>query len=74
MAKVKVYIEETLCKVIEVEIPENMGVDERMELAEKIVLHQYKNSEIVLTADDFTGASYMVEDVESGTETGWNDI
>lgn len=74
MATVRVWIEETLCKCIEVDVPENMSVDERMEYAENLVVKKYKNNEIVLGADDFTGASMSSEDMVSGTETGWNDI
>lgn len=74
MAAVRVWIEETLCKCIEVDVPENMNVDERMEYAEKLVVQKYKNNEIVLSADDFTGASCSVEDMASGTETDWSDI
>ena len=75
MAKVKVYIEEHLVKEIEVDCPDDMEVDERMEYAERKVVEQYKNEEIVLTADDYSGITLKsVEDVETGTSTEWNEI
>lgn len=74
MSKVKVYIEETLCREIEVDCPDYMDNDEAMEYAEDKVLKMYKNEEIVLTADDYNGNTcYMVED-EDGRNTGWNDL
>ena len=74
MSKVKVYIEETLCREIEVDCPDYMGNDEAMEYAEDKVLKMYKNEEIVLTTDDYNGNTcYMVED-EEGRSTGWNDL
>lgn len=75
MAKVKVFIEETLCREVEFDLPDDMTVEERMEAAEELATRAYKNSEIVLDADDFNGqAQIMVQDVESKTETDWNDL
>lgn len=75
MAKVKVFIEETLCREVEFELPEDMTIDERMEAAEELARRAYKNSEVVLTADDFNGqAQIMTRDVETGIETSWNEI
>lgn len=75
MAKVKVFIEETLCREIEFDLPEDMNVNERMEAADELARRAYKNNEIVLTADDFNGqAQIMVKDVESETETNWIDL
>lgn len=74
MAKVKVFIEETLCREIEFNLPEDMTVEERMEAAEELAKRAYKNSEIVLDANDFTGAQIMMRDEESETETSWNDL
>ena len=48
MEKFTVYIEETLCRAVEVEA-------ETAELAEEIVNRAYQNSEIILGADDWTG-------------------
>lgn len=75
MKKVKVYIEETLCREIEIEVDENLSVDDRMELAEEMVTEMYRNEEIVLTSDDYNGLTQIcVEDVETQTVTGWFNI
>lgn len=75
MAKVKVFIEETLCKEIEFHFPDNFTVEKRMELAEQIARESYKNNQIVLSADDFNGQTQiMLQDVETGSETDWNDL
>ena len=75
MAQVTVHIEETLCKKVNVWVPDNWDVDERMEYAEKKAREAYEHELIVLTADDFTGIAHMmVEDEESGTETNWIDL
>lgn len=75
MKKVKVWIEEHLCREIEVEVPDDMGVDERMEYAEELVKEQYKCGEIVLDADDFNGVvEICVQDVETETTTEWYDM
>jgi len=72
--KVEVYIEETLCRKVTFDLPEDMTEEERMEAAEELALRAYKNNDIVLTGDDFSGASMMVNDVTSGHETDWKDI
>lgn len=72
--KVEVFIEETLCRKIEFDLPDDMTLEERMEAAEELALRAYKNSEIVLDAEDFTGASMSIKDVVSGHETKWRDI
>ena len=75
MAKVKVFIEETLCMEIEFWVPDDLTVDERMEFAEQKAREAYEDNEIVLTADDYNGQTQiMLQDVESGTETSWNDL
>ena len=75
MKKVKVYIEETLCREIEVEVSDELNETERMEFAEQQVKEMYRNGEIVLDADDFSGLTQMcVEDVETETVTNWFDI
>lgn len=75
MVKVEVYIEEHLVKKVEVEVPDTLTVDERMEVAEKQVLRQYKNEEIILTADDANGVKLrMVKDLQTGTETEWKEF
>lgn len=72
--KVEVYIEETLCRRVEFDLPDDMTEEERIEAAEELALRAYKNNEIVLSGDDFTGASMMVKDVTSEHETDWRDI
>lgn len=76
MSKVVVYIEETLCKATEIDIPDELGLDdeEEMEYAEEKAKQMYKNEEIVLTADDFTGHTCIMVKHENGKETSWDDI
>ena len=75
MKKVKVYVEEHLCREIEIEVPDNMSVDERMEYAEEIVKQMYREEEIVLDANDFTGTTLCsVTDEETGNATDWHDL
>lgn len=69
MKKVKVYIEEHLCKEIEIEVPDN--VDNAMEYAEDKTREMYSNEEIVLTADDFNGQRLMMVEDEDGCSTDW---
>lgn len=76
MSKVVVYIEETLCKATEIDIPDELGLDddEEMEYAEEKVKQMYKNEEIVLTAENFTGQACIMVKHENGKETSWDDI
>lgn len=75
MAKVEVFIEEHLVKKVEVEVPDELGLPERMEEAERVVLSRYKNKEIILTADDANGVRQrMIKDLISGEETGWDEF
>lgn len=75
MVKVKVYIEEHLVKEVVVDCPDNMDINERMDYAEEKVVEQYKNKEIVLTTDDYSGITLKcVEDIETGASTEWKEI
>ena len=74
MKKVKIWIEEHLCREIEVEVPDSLDVDERMELAERKAIEMYKNQKIILTADDYTTTEICACDVETTTYTEWNEI
>ena len=74
MSKVKVYIEETLCREIEIDAPSEMDTDEAMEYAEDKVRDMYKNEEIILTADDYNGNALIMVEHEDGTQTSWNDM
>jgi len=72
--KVEVFIEETLCRRIEFDLPDDMTEEERMEAAEELATRAYKNCEIVLDADDMSGTSIMVRDVTTEHETDWRNI
>ena len=70
--KVKVFIEEHLCKEIVIEVPEY--VPDEMDYAEQMAKQMYENEEIVLTADDYNGTRLMMVQDEDGHETGWFDF
>lgn len=75
MKKVKVWIEETLCREIEIEVPDNLDLDERIYYAEEKAKEMYRDEDIVLTADDYNGITQMsLKDVETQTNTEWFDI
>ena len=75
MKKVKVYIEEHLCKEIEVLVHDDLDAEERMDTAKEWVRQQYQDGEIVLDADDFTGTTLCsVMDEETGNATDWHDL
>ncbi len=70
--KVSVFIEETLCKEVIIDVPTD-DADEAMEIAESQAKEMYENEEIVLTADDFNGVRQMM--VECGDySTSWNEF
>lgn len=72
MKKVKVSIEEHLCRTIEIEVPDD--VNDALEYAEEKAKEMYFNEEIVLTADDFNGQRCMMVEDEDGFATSWNDF
>lgn len=73
--KVKVCIEEHLCKEIEIECPDDMENDDRLNYAEEKVKEMYDNEEIVLTSDDYNGITLInAEDIETGASTEWHEI
>ena len=74
MSKVVVFIEEHLCKEVEIEVPNELDTDEAMEYAENKMKEMYKNEEIVLTADDYNGNTLYLIKHEDGTETDWIDM
>ena len=75
MKKVKVWIEETLCREIEIEVPDGLDLNERLSYAEEKAKEMYRDEEIVLDADDFSGLVQMsLEDDETKTNTEWFDI
>lgn len=76
MSKVVVFIEETLCRGTEIDVPDELDLDEvqEMEYAEEKAKEMYRNEEIVLTSDDFTGNVCIMAKHENGAETSWNDM
>lgn len=76
MSKVKVFIEEHLCKEIEIDVPDELGLDsdDEMEYAEEKAKEMYRNEEIVLTAEDYTGITCIMVKHENGHETNWMDM
>lgn len=72
LRKVKVSIEETLCKTVEIEVPDN--VDDILAWAMDKAIEMYKNEEIVLTSDDFNGARNIMAEDEDGNQTEWDDF
>ena len=71
--KIKVYVEEHLCRCIEVEIPDNVFDIDAMDFAERKVRKMVKDEDIVLTADDYNGVRlYCVED-KDGNATDWHE-
>ena len=72
MRKATVFIEEHLCREIEIEVPDD--VDDVMEWAEDKAKEMYFNEEIVLTADDFNGQRCMMVQDSEGHETEWFDF
>jgi hypothetical protein len=69
--KVNVFIEEHLCKRVEIEVPNEMNKLDAMKYAERKAKQMYEDEEIVLTADDFNGICLMMVQDEDGNETGW---
>lgn len=69
MRKATVFIEEHLCKEIEIEVPDY--IDDAMEWVKDKAKEMYFNEEIVLTADDFNGQRCMMVQDDEGHETNW---
>ena len=76
MAKLSIFIEETLCKEIVVDISDDESkYYEESFLAYEEVMRKYCNGEIVLTADDFTGLTQVMAQCEEFGEYGdWTEI
>lgn len=73
MAKVKVAIEEILCKTFEVEVPDEVvDAGDSWTVLEK-AKDMYYNGEVVLTSDDFSGAKNIAI-VDDGWDTEWEDF
>lgn len=73
---VTVTLEEHLVKEVPVEIPDYIeDPNDRMMIAEEIVRNKYRNSEIVLDADNFSGVTlYSLKDEKTGEETEWCEL
>lgn len=71
MAKIKVNIEEHLCKTVKIEVPDNLDEDEQEELAENIAHDMYNDGRITLTADDYTGVTLCSLEHSNGESTDW---
>ena len=74
MRKVKVSIEETLCRTVEIDVPDDIKPGDEMEYGEAKAKEMYKNEEIVLSADDFNGQRCMMVEDETGHSTSWFDF
>lgn len=74
MRKVKVSIEETLCRTVEIPIPDDVKPGDELEYGEVKAKEMYKNEEIVLDADDFNGQRCMMVEDENGHSTNWFDF
>ena len=73
MAKVKVAIEEILCKTFEVEVPDEVIADKDTWTVLEKAKDMYYNGEIILTSDDFSGAKNIAI-VDDRMETEWEDF
>lgn len=72
---VEVTIEEHLSKTVQIEVPDDLDCDERLNLAEQIAKEQYKNGEIILEADDFNGTSLIQSyDLETDVFNNFHDF
>lgn len=74
MSKVKVSIEEHLCRTIEIDVPSELDTDEAMEYAECKAREMYDDKEIILDADDHNGIRLMQIEHEDGSCTDWFDM
>lgn len=74
MSKVKVFIEETLCKEVIIDVPDELDSCDQMDYAEDKAEEMVNNGEIVLTADDFTGVRMCMIQLENGEESSWIEM
>lgn len=74
MSKVNVFIEEHLVRKVEIEVPDDLSNDEKMDIAEAKAKEMYKNEEIILNANDFNGTRLMMVQDEDGFETEWKEF
>ena len=74
MTKVKVAIEEHLCKEVEIEVPDSVVASDDVEAVLKKAIEMYENEEIVLTADDFNGIRLIAITDDTVTNTEWDEF
>lgn len=72
--KASVFIEETLCKEVIIEVPDELDSCDQMDYAEDKAEEMVNNGEIVLTTDDFTGVRMRMIRLDNGHETGWTEL
>jgi hypothetical protein len=73
MAKVKVAIEEILCKVFEVEVPDEVLEEKDTWTILEKAKNMYYDEEVVLTSDDFDGIK-NISIVDDRCPTEWEDF
>lgn len=71
--KLKVSIEERLCRTIEVEVPNGSTLSSPAvkKETEKVIESYRDRGEIVLNYRDFTGQAQFCVELENGETTGW---
>ncbi len=79
MTKLRILVEEHLCKAIDIEVPDGTTLDDEIVEQKYEVIHDlYCKGYIVLTADDYNGTTLVCKQLVNGNdvveETGWNDI
>lgn len=79
MKKLRILVEEHLCKAIDIEVPDDTDLtSDIVEQKENEVRTKYQNGEIVLAADDYNGTTLVCTQLIGGDnvieETGWNNI
>lgn len=71
MSRVSVFMEEHLIRELTFDVQDE-DADARMIKAEKLAREQIKAGEVILTAEDSSGARLLkVQDHQSDSETNW---
>lgn len=74
MKKVYVYVQETLCREVLIEVDDELEVEERMNLAAEKAREMYRNQEIVLTAEDYVKTEISVLDYATEECSEWDEL
>ena len=74
MKKIYVYVQETLCREVLIEVDDELEVEERMDLAAEKVREMYRNQEIVLTAEDYVKTEISVLDYTTEECSEWDEM